>query len=113
MALDITNYNYRMETSGQVSLRRKEVTLGDGYSHRTADGINPDVTTWNPTFLLESYATAKNLIADLKKNAGDIAIWQSQLDDAPRPYVIDQFNVDILSDRWCEVSVQLRQWYGG
>lgn len=107
---DLPNPSFGLTKS--QSYRVLKANFGDGYSQRSADGLNTEQETFDPTWNNMTYTQYQRLSSYLATRKGFRAfLWQSPMDGEQKPYICESFSTTIVSYRVYTVSAKFTRVY--
>jgi phage-related protein len=116
MAVDLTNiqvYPYKAPVSGSVKLNRFVTRYGGGnYAQQTQKGINQSTDSWEPTFIFTNKVALDNFVWQMENLGATFIIWTPPVTATPRRYMLLDFNIDVETWSYGEVTLKLERWYG-
>jgi phage-related protein len=95
-----------LSVSHQPRLRKAQ--FGDGYEQRSADGLNPDMPTWSPTFSCKDTSTAADIEAFLVANIATAFFWTPP-NGSQGLYVCEKWTRSYTAWNVLSISAEFRQ----
>jgi phage-related protein len=111
----MTTFTYRPSYQASRTNAPKVWTAayGDGYTQRTANGINNDPTTWNLTFDSLDSATATAIVNFLAATGGAASFTWTNPDGQTGLYICPKYDRSYDDDDKNQVKATFQQVFGG